>query len=106
VVGELLSGVLKQGSQLLWGGESGGAETFSSSRADYKQEYLFYRPKSGVRFGWAAQDLHPSGACGDPTTATAEQGEQVVDHAARVLIQVLEDMDRYPLDLLRDPPLE
>ncbi|NJL99146.1 MAG: creatininase family protein [Synechococcaceae cyanobacterium RM1_1_27] len=82
------------------------AKTFGSSRADYEQEYLFYRPKSGVGFGWAAQDLHPSGACGDPTTATAEQGEKVVDHAARVLIQVLEDMDRYPLDLLRDPPLQ
>ncbi len=82
------------------------AANFRSSRQDYQQDYLFYRPKSGVGFGWAAQDLNPSGACGDITEATADKGKQLVDHAARILVQVLEEMDRYPLSLLRDPPMD
>lgn len=78
------------------------AAPFRSSRQDWQDHYSFYRPKSGVGFGWAAQDLHPSGACGDPTLASADKGRQLVDHAAQKLVQVLEEMCRFPLSLLKN----
>ena len=35
-------------------------------------------------FGWMTQDLHPSGALGDATLATAEKGEALYQHGASV----------------------
>jgi creatinine amidohydrolase len=48
-----------------------------------------------------AQDLHPSGACGDATDADAERGRALVEHAARTLLDLLHKIDRYPLERLR-----
>ena len=36
-----------------------------------------------ARFAWMIQDLHPSGAVGDATLATAEKGEAALVHAPR-----------------------
>jgi creatinine amidohydrolase len=53
------------------------------------------------RMGWQAQDLHPSGACGDATDADAERGRVLVEHAAKALAELLEEVDRFPLEKLR-----
>lgn len=39
-------------------------------------------PSSGAPLAWQAQDLHPAGAVGDASAATAEIGEALLDHAA------------------------
>ena len=49
-----------------------------------------------------AQDLHPSGACGDATNADAARGRALVEHAAEALVEVLQEVDRFSLDRLRD----
>jgi creatinine amidohydrolase len=62
-----------------------------------------FRP---VGFGWMTQDLHPSGAVGDATPATAQKGEQALDHGARAFVELLQDVDRFDLARLRDGPLD
>jgi creatinine amidohydrolase len=44
--------------------------------------YRRLSPTGPGRLAWQAQDLHPSGACGDATNADAERGRALVDHAA------------------------
>lgn len=43
-------------------------------------------------FGWMMQDLHPSGAAGDPRQASAEKGKALVGRAAERLVQVIGDI--------------
>ena len=50
-------------------------------------------------FAWQAQDLHPSGAIGNATLATAEKGERLVDQGARVFIELLEDVDQFDVTI-------
>jgi len=54
-----------------------------------------------VRMGWQAQDLNPAGACGDAANADAERGRALVNHAARALVELLMEVDRYPLDQIK-----
>ena len=49
-------------------------------------------PEGAVSFGWAAQDLHPSGACGDASRATAELGKVTVERAAARLIALIDEI--------------
>lgn len=55
-----------------------------------------------VPFSWLAQDLNPAGACGDATKANAERGRELVEQAARAFAAILEELDRMPLDILKD----
>ena len=54
-------------------------------------------PEGAVGFGWETQDLHPAGALGDATRATAEAGRRFVDHAAGKLATLLQEV--HDLDL-------
>jgi creatinine amidohydrolase len=62
-----------------------------------------FRP---VGFGWMTQDLHPTGAVGDATRATAQKGEQALAHGARAFVELLQDVDRFDLKRLADGPLD
>jgi creatinine amidohydrolase len=57
-------------------------------------------------FGWMTQDLHPSGAVGDATLATAEKGEQALAQGANAFVELLRDIDRFDLKRLADGPLD
>lgn len=52
-------------------------------------------------FAWQTQDLSPTGACGDPTLASAEHGRVLVEQAATALVEILREIDRFSLDQLR-----
>jgi creatinine amidohydrolase len=57
-----------------------------------------YRRLSAHRpapFAWQAQDLHPSGAAGDATLASAEKGQRLLDHGARAFCELLADVDKF-----------
>jgi creatinine amidohydrolase len=62
-----------------------------------------FRP---VGFGWMSQDLHPSGALGDATLATAAKGEAALRHGARGFVELLGEVDRFDLARLADGPLQ
>ena len=61
-----------------------------------------YRPAG---FGWMTQDLHPSGAVGDATAASAAKGEAALAFGARAFVQLLEEVDRFDLGRLAKGPL-
>ena len=65
--------------------------------------YRRLSPTGPGRLAWQAQDLHPSGACGDASNADAERGRALVDHAAGALVELLLELDRFPPDRLRSP---
>lgn len=54
---------------------------------------------------WATQDLHPSGAVGDATLASASAGRAILEHAAAGLAGLLDDLAAHPLGALRDGPM-
>lgn len=58
-----------------------------------------------VGFGWMTQDLNPEGACGDATQASAEKGALLLDHLAKRLANLLQEVIELPLTTLQDGPL-
>lgn len=73
------------------------AENFVPLTVEMESESEILGTKGAVAFGWQAQDLHPKGACGDATKATAELGEIIVERAAARLVVLIEEISRYPL---------
>jgi creatinine amidohydrolase len=53
---------------------------------------------------WQAQDLHPSGAIGDATLATAEHGERLLQTGARAFCDLLTDVDQFEIERLGTLP--
>ena len=60
-------------------------------------DYPRLRALGAAGLGWQTQDLHRQGACGDATKATADAGRAVLDHAARSLVELLQELVRFPL---------
>jgi creatinine amidohydrolase len=60
-----------------------------------------YRPAG---FAWMTQDLHPSGAVGDATLASAAKGEAALAHGAAAFVELLREIDRFDLGRLCDGP--
>jgi creatinine amidohydrolase len=56
-------------------------------------------------FAWMTQDLHPSGAVGDASLATAEKGEAALDYGARAFVDLLAEVGRFDLARLVKGPL-
>jgi creatinine amidohydrolase len=54
-------------------------------------------------FAWQAQDIHPSGASGDATQASAEKGRQLIDYGARAFCELLADVDKFDAKSLGKP---
>ena len=69
---------------------------FESLGARMRDEYNLLSPTGVAKFGWQAQDLNPAGACGDATDSDAARGALVIDHAARKLVELLVEVDRFP----------
>ncbi len=69
-----------------------------------EKDYRWLSAHRPTPFAWQAQDLHPSGAAGDATQATAEKGEQLLDHGARAFCELLADVDNFDVMKLSDGP--
>ncbi|MEW5420608.1 creatininase family protein [Amorphus sp. 3PC139-8] len=76
------------------------ASDFHSTQLDFLAEFQHLTAHGPHGFGWMAQDLNPTGAVGNAAIATAEKGAVALDHAARGLVALLSDMDRFDLDRL------
>ena len=72
---------------------------------EMEQSFKWLRSHRPAGFGWMSQDLHPSGAVGDATQASAEAGEAALAHGARAFVELLQDVDRFDLARLGDGPL-
>jgi creatinine amidohydrolase len=69
-----------------------------------KQDFRWLSAQRPAPFAWQTQDLHPSGAVGDATLASAEKGERLIDHGARTFCELLAEVDRFDLQRLSNRP--
>jgi creatinine amidohydrolase len=76
------------------------AENFQPATIGIAEEFDLLRPTGFTAFGWIAPDLHPSGAAGDASRATAEKGRLTAAFAADAFIRLLRDVKRFGLDRL------
>jgi creatinine amidohydrolase len=60
-----------------------------------EKDYRWLAAHRPAPFAWQAQDLHPSGAAGDATQATAEKGLRLLDHGAAAFCELLADVDKF-----------
>jgi creatinine amidohydrolase len=74
---------------------------FRSAAQDIATEFKHLRAEGKIGFGWQTQDLHPDGACGNALDSDAARGRQLVEHAATALVELLQEVARYPLDRLK-----
>jgi creatinine amidohydrolase len=77
---------------------------FRSAAIDMERDYRWLSAHRPAPFAWQAQDLHPSGAVGDATAASAEKGERLLDHGARAFCELLADVDRFDPAALSEAP--
>ena len=69
-----------------------------------EKKYRWLSTQRPAPFAWQAQDLHPSGAVGNATLASAQKGEALLEHGARRFIELLEDVDKFDVsDFARGP---
>ncbi len=69
-----------------------------------EKQYRWLSAHRPVPFAWQAQDLHPSGAAGDATLASAEKGERLLDHGAQAFCELLADVDTFDPATLSNAP--
>jgi creatinine amidohydrolase len=69
-----------------------------------EKEFRWLSAHRPAPFAWQAQDLHPSGAAGDATQASAEKGEALLDHGARAFCELLDDVDKFDPEIFQDTP--
>ena len=77
---------------------------FRSNAIAMEKEFRWLSTQRPAPFAWQAQDLHPSGAVGDATQASAEKGERLLDHGARAFCELLEDVDNFDVKRLAGKP--
>jgi creatinine amidohydrolase len=76
------------------------ADNFAPSTIRISNEFDLLRPTGQTAFAWIAQDLHPSGAAGDASRATAEKGKATAEYRAAQFIKLLHDVTRFSMDRL------
>jgi creatinine amidohydrolase len=74
------------------------AENFEPTSLEIDKAGGIMTSEGAVRYGWEAQDLHPSGASGDAASADAERGETVIERAAAALLQLCREVIDWPMD--------
>jgi creatinine amidohydrolase len=75
------------------------AKDFRSKAEDYAEDFSYIGVGGGrAKLGWLIDDLHPDGACGDASLATAEKGERLFDSAAQGLAAFLAEFDGLSAD--------
>jgi creatinine amidohydrolase len=69
-----------------------------------EKDYRWLSTQRPAPFAWQAQDLHPSGAAGDATLASAEKGLRLIDHGARAFCELLNEIDNFDVNRLASGP--
>ena len=75
------------------------ARDFASRQIDFMSDFKHLRAYGPHAFGWMMRDLNADGVAGNAALATAEKGRQMIDRAARGLIELLQDVARFDLSL-------
>ncbi|TCR78316.1 creatininase family protein [Rhizobium sp. BK376] len=79
------------------------AGNFPSRQTDFARRFMHLRAYGPHAFGWKMSDLNPDGVAGNAAAATAEKGERLIAHAVKGLVELLQDVDAFDVDVLRTP---
>ena len=74
------------------------AADFRSAWLAQEDEMSVLTPEGGIGFGWETQDLHPAGALGDASAATAAMGAAILEHQAARLATLLAEVRQFDLE--------
>lgn len=77
---------------------------FPSAAIAIEKQFRWLSTNRPAPFAWQAQDLHVCGAVGDATKASADKGEQLLAHGARAFSELLDDVDKFDVELFRRKP--
>jgi creatinine amidohydrolase len=77
---------------------------FEPSSIAMEKKYRWLSTHRPAPLAWQVQDLHPSGAAGDATQASAAKGELLLDHGARAFCELLADVDNFDVMTLAKTP--
>jgi creatinine amidohydrolase len=77
---------------------------FASSSIAMEKDYRWLSTQRPAPMAWQAQDLHPSGAVGDATQASAEKGERLLEQGARGFCKLLAEIDKFDVKKLAGRP--
>lgn len=77
---------------------------FRSAGVAMDKDYRWLSAHRPAPFAWQAEDLHPGGATGDATQASAEKGQQLLDHGAGAFCELLADIHKFDLAALANRP--
>lgn len=77
---------------------------FVPSTIAMEKQYRWLSASRPAPFAWQAEDLHPSGAIGDATQASAEKGEALLAHGAKAFCELLDDMHRFDVAVFDREP--
>ena len=72
-------------------------QDFPSVAQRDEQGYKYMRPTGMLSYAWIASDIHPLGAAGEASKATADKGRITVETAVDGFIELLREVERYPL---------
>lgn len=74
------------------------AANFVPVHASDEAGYKYLRPTgSSHAYAWIASDVHPAGAAGDASIATAEKGRILAESQIVGMVELLREVGRYPL---------
>jgi creatinine amidohydrolase len=76
------------------------AENFASKQSQFAKDFKHLRAYGQHAFGWRMSDLNTQGAAGNAALATAEKGEAIIAHSVAGLLELLEDVSAFDMNLL------
>ena len=79
------------------------ARDFAPRNAELARDNVHLGLTNAGKIGWQMQDLNAAGVAGNAAAATAEKGRAFIDHAARQIVALLDDVHRLPLSWLDTP---
>ncbi len=79
------------------------AQNFQSRAEPMKNQSRFLQPLPPHALAWIAHDLNPHGVVGNAANGTAEKGEAIAKHQVAGFIELLRDLEKYPLSNLYTP---
>jgi creatinine amidohydrolase len=75
------------------------ADNFGSRQTEFASRFRHLRAYGPHAFGWKMSDLNEKGVAGNAAAATAERGEALVAHAVKGMIELLEDVARFDVEM-------
>jgi len=72
-------------------------QDYPSVAARDEQAYKYMRPTGPTSYAWIASDIHPLGTAGEAHLGTADKGRVTVETAVDAFIELLREVERYPL---------